>query len=156
MSLKKQQHNAHIAQLSCTLVCLEPTALFWDNIRGFKLEYRTTCLRIADVKTVSFSFSGCFFPPLFISTHLLVSCYVSVSLLVILLFHQRFFFTSPQLMFQCFEPTWLSKTDFKEKKLPYAGESNATSWFCLIWLYWNSLLKNVQWHELFSTFGEQT
>lgn len=22
------------AQLSCTLVCLEPTALFWDNIRG--------------------------------------------------------------------------------------------------------------------------
>lgn len=22
-----------IAQLSCTLVCLEPTALFWDNIR---------------------------------------------------------------------------------------------------------------------------
>lgn len=25
--------NAHIAQLSCTFVCLKPTALFWDNIR---------------------------------------------------------------------------------------------------------------------------
>lgn len=29
----KTRKNAHIAQLSCTLVCLKPTALFWDNIR---------------------------------------------------------------------------------------------------------------------------
>lgn len=35
--LKKRNINAHIAQLSCTLVCLEPIALFWDNIRGFNL-----------------------------------------------------------------------------------------------------------------------
>lgn len=52
------KHIARIAQLSCTLVCLEPTALFWDNIRGFKPEYRATCLHIADLKTASFSFSG--------------------------------------------------------------------------------------------------
>lgn len=59
--LKKTNGNAHIAQLSCTLVCLDPTALFWDSIRGFKPEYRTIRLRIADVKTVSFSFNSCFF-----------------------------------------------------------------------------------------------
>lgn len=43
--LKNKNINAHIAQLSCTLVCLKPTALFWDNIRGFKPEYRTFCIR---------------------------------------------------------------------------------------------------------------
>lgn len=44
MSLKKKREkrniNAHISQLSCTLVCLEPTALFWDNIRGFNQNTR--------------------------------------------------------------------------------------------------------------------
>lgn len=60
---KKNYTNAHIAQLSCTLVCLEPTALFWDNIRGFKPEYVALRRRIADFKTVSFSFRGVFPSP---------------------------------------------------------------------------------------------
>lgn len=32
----KTKDDAHAAQLSRTSVCLEPTALFWDNIRGFE------------------------------------------------------------------------------------------------------------------------
>lgn len=114
MSLK-EKHNAHIAQLSCTLVCLEPSALFWDNIRGFKPEYGTTCLRIADVKTVSFSFSGCFFfllssyphsfPATSVFLYWLFFCFLCAS------------FASPQLMFQCFKSTCIKKktTTTKQK-----------------------------------------
>lgn len=61
--LKNKNINAHIAQLSCTLVCLKPTALFWDNIRGFKPEYRTFCIRQSQWVSVAVF-------PLFISTHL--------------------------------------------------------------------------------------
>lgn len=35
---KTKNDDAHTAQLSRTLVCLEPTALFWDNIRGLKIQ----------------------------------------------------------------------------------------------------------------------
>lgn len=56
---KKKDHNAHIAQLNCTLVCLEPTALFWDNIRGFKAEHRTSCL--ANVRQFNLVTTAVFF-----------------------------------------------------------------------------------------------
>lgn len=84
---KTKNDDAHTAQLSRTLVCLEPTALFWDNIRGLKIQ---TTGRVVSVwqtlKTVSFSFSGSFFRS-FSSPRtraMSVSRFVSVSFLLVL------------------------------------------------------------------------